>query len=66
LVVTNPELLERVAQLRDLVRTPKEIARVLGIPAAEVVKRRLAGFCWRWLQAVFSWWRVRVLGRPWR
>jgi hypothetical protein len=34
--VTNPELLERVAQLRGLGRTPKEIARALGMKPADV------------------------------
>src|SRR5579863_587737 len=34
--MTNPELTERVRELRQRGRTPKEIARALGLPPAEV------------------------------
>ena len=34
--MTNPELIERVRELRQRGRTPKEIARVLGLPPAAV------------------------------
>jgi len=34
--MTNPELIERVRELRQRGRTPKEIARALGVPPAEV------------------------------
>jgi len=34
--VTNPELLERVRELRERGRTPKEIARALGLPPSAV------------------------------
>lgn len=34
--MTNPEWLERVRELRERGRTPKEIARALGLPPAEV------------------------------
>jgi hypothetical protein len=34
--MTNPELIERVRELRQRGRTPKEIARALGLPPAAV------------------------------
>ena len=34
--MTNPELIERVRELRQRGRTPKEIARTLGLPPAAV------------------------------
>jgi hypothetical protein len=34
--VTDPELAERVRELRQRGRTPKEIARALGLPPAEI------------------------------
>jgi len=36
LTVTNPETIERVRELRQRGRTPKEIARALGLPPAAV------------------------------
>jgi hypothetical protein len=34
--MTNPEMIERVHELRQRGRTPKEIARALGLPPAAV------------------------------
>jgi len=34
--MTNPETIERVRELRQLGRTPKEIARALGVSPAAV------------------------------
>src|SRR5580704_2559532 len=34
--MTNPDLMERVRELRQRGRTPKEIARALGLPPATV------------------------------
>ena len=34
--MTQPELIERVRELRQRGRTPKEIARILGLPPAAV------------------------------
>lgn len=34
--MTNPELIERVRELRQRGRTPKEIARALGLPPATI------------------------------
>jgi hypothetical protein len=35
-IMTNPETIERVRELRQRGRTPKEIARALGLPPAAV------------------------------
>lgn len=35
-VMTNPEMIDRVRELRQRGRTPKEIARALGLPPAAV------------------------------
>jgi hypothetical protein len=45
--MTQPELIERVCELRQRGRTPKEIARILGLPpaAARIIRtmRRSVG-----------------------
>jgi hypothetical protein len=38
--ITNPELIERVRELRQRGRRPKEIARALGMPPAAAAPLR--------------------------